>query len=167
MTIFTIKPIPKYDENVISLSQVVKMNSATVKAEEILVITNATIINYCYEISPKSLIEKFILKYRNYNHMKWFRAYRQLRDADTNNKMAVEAITHKDYREDRLTTIFQAERFDNTDASRSAKKSGLRTAIDKHRRHYHLVRTFDNNDSSKIFSYQTGKEIYWKNGKDS
>ncbi|GBC03472.1 hypothetical protein RclHR1_05140006 [Rhizophagus clarus] len=110
MTIFTIKPIPKYDENVISLSQVVKMNSATVKAEEILVITNATIINYCYEISPKSLIEKFILKYRNYNHMKWFRAYRQLRDADTNNKMAVEAITHKDYREDRLTTIFQAER---------------------------------------------------------
>ena len=34
--------------------------------------------------------------------MKWFRAYRQLRDAGTNNEIAVGAITRKDYREDKL-----------------------------------------------------------------
>src|SRR5438046_329876 len=42
--------------------------------------------------------------------MKWFRAYRQLRDAGTDNETAVEAITCKDYREDRLTTVTRAER---------------------------------------------------------
>ena len=130
------------------------------------------------EMSPESLTEDFISKYGNFNHMKWFRAYRQLRDAGTDNETAVEAITRKDYREDRLTTVSRAERhsiclellrnctpikdiddrtcykasdvktrmessesisylqdlvpkmarvFDNTDASRSAKKSGLKT----------------------------------------
>src|SRR5205814_3714427 len=130
----------------------------------------------CYGISPESLTEDFISKYRNYNHMKWFRSYRQLRDVSTNNEMAVEAISRKDYRENRLTIATRAERhriclellrictpardidnrtryksddvkkclntpkltsylqglvpkmarvFDNTDASRSAKKSGL------------------------------------------
>ena len=59
----------------------------------------------CYEILPKSLTENFISKYGNYNHMKWFRAYKQLRDAGTNNEIAVETITRKDYREDRLTTV--------------------------------------------------------------
>jgi hypothetical protein len=78
--------------------------------------------------------------------------------------------------------------FDNTDASHSAKKSGLRTvqaklgllnsalhatyrlkfkAIDKHSRHYHLVGSFDNNDSPELPPYQTGKEIYWENGEDT
>ena len=171
--------------------------------------------------------------------MKWFRAYKQLRDAGTNNEMAVEAISRKDYREDRLTTATRAERhriclellrictpardiddrarykadevktrmgspestsylqglvpkmarvFDNTDASRSAKKSGLKTiraklgllnaslyatyelkfkAVDKSQRYYHLVGLFDNKDASKFPSYQTGEEIYWKNGKDT
>ncbi|CAI2202031.1 19823_t:CDS:1, partial [Funneliformis geosporum] len=47
----------------------------------------------CYEIPPETLTEDFISKYGNYNHMKWFRAYRQLRDAGTNNDMAVEAIS--------------------------------------------------------------------------
>ncbi len=42
--------------------------------------------------------------------MKWFRAYRQLQDAGTNNEMAVEAIFRKDYREDRLITTTWAER---------------------------------------------------------
>ena len=78
--------------------------------------------------------------------------------------------------------------FDNTDASRRAKKSGLRTvraqlgllnsalyatyrlkfkAIDKHSRHYHLVGSFDNNNSPELLPYQTGKEIYWENGEDT
>uniref|UniRef100_U9T8B8 Uncharacterized protein n=2 Tax=Rhizophagus irregularis TaxID=588596 RepID=U9T8B8_RHIID len=78
--------------------------------------------------------------------------------------------------------------FDNTDASRSAKKSGLKTiraklgllnsalhatyglkfkAMDKHSRHYHLVGSFDNNDSPELPPYQTGKEIYWENGEDT
>ena len=108
MIISIIEPIPKYDENVTSLSQVVKLNSATVKAEEISAITNANILDHetaelleskskktleeihsldrhhiadCYEISPESLTEDFVSKYGNYNHMKWFKAYRQLRDA--------------------------------------------------------------------------------------
>ncbi|CAI2199168.1 2901_t:CDS:1, partial [Funneliformis geosporum] len=42
----------------------------------------------CYEISPELLTEDFISKYGDFNHMKWFRAYRQLRDAGTNNEMA-------------------------------------------------------------------------------
>ena len=42
--------------------------------------------------------------------MKWFRAYRQLQDTGTNNEIAVEAIAHKDYRKDRLTTATRAER---------------------------------------------------------
>ena len=45
MIISTIESIPKPDENVTSLSQVVKMNSATVKAEEISDVSNATIVN--------------------------------------------------------------------------------------------------------------------------
>ncbi|GBC36888.2 hypothetical protein GLOIN_2v1477575 [Rhizophagus irregularis DAOM 181602=DAOM 197198] len=105
MIISIIEPIPKYDENVTSLSQVVKLNSATIKAEEISAITNANILDHetaelleskskktleeirsldrhhiadCYEISSESLTEEFISKYGNYNYMKWFRAYRQL-----------------------------------------------------------------------------------------
>src|ERR1044071_708830 len=64
----------------------------------------------CYEIPPELLTENFISKYGDYNHMRWFRAYRQLRDAGTDNEMAVEAITRKDYRENRLTTITWTEK---------------------------------------------------------
>jgi hypothetical protein len=137
MIISIIEPIPKSEENVVSLSQAMKVNSSIIKAEEISNISNATIVDHetaeflenkpkktleemrslnrhhiveCYEISPESLTEVFILKYGNYNHMKWFRAYRQLRDAGTDNETAVEAITRKKYREDRLTTINRAER---------------------------------------------------------
>ena len=160
--------------------------------------------------------------------MKWFRAYRQLRDAGTDNETAVEAITRKDYREDRLTTITRAERhriclellkictpardiddraryksdvvkmrlnspesishlqdlvlkmawvFDNTDASRRVKKSGLKTdraklgllnsalhatyglkfkAVDRSRRYYRLDGSFDTKDAPRLPSYQTG-----------
>jgi len=129
--------IPKPEDTTMSLSQTVKASSSTIKAEKIADVSNTTIIDHetakllenkskktlekmrsldwhhivnCYEISPESLTENFISKYGNYNHMKWFRTYKQLRDAGTNNKMAVEAISHKDYREDRLTTATQAER---------------------------------------------------------
>jgi len=78
--------------------------------------------------------------------------------------------------------------FDNTDTSRSAKKSGLKTdraklgllnsalhatyglkfkAIDRNRRQYHLVGSFDSKDAPTLPSYQTGKEIYWVNKKDT
>ncbi|CAI2165483.1 2119_t:CDS:2 [Funneliformis geosporum] len=87
------------------LFQTVKASSSTIKAEEIADISNATIINYetaellenkpkktleemrsldwhhivnCYEILPESLTENFISKYGNYNHMKWFKTYKQL-----------------------------------------------------------------------------------------
>ncbi|GBC18173.1 hypothetical protein GLOIN_2v1791232 [Rhizophagus irregularis DAOM 181602=DAOM 197198] len=266
MIISIIDPIPKSEENVVSLSQAVKANSSIVKAEEISDVSNATIVDRetaeflenksrktleemrsldrhhiveCYEISPESLTENFISKYGNYNHMKWFRAYKQLRDAGTNNETAVEAISCKDYREDRLTTATRAEKhriclellrnctpvkdiddrtrykandvktrmespesisylqdlvpkmarvFDNTDASRSAKKLGLKTvraklgllnaslyatyglkfkAIDKNLKYYHLVGSFDSKDAPELPSYQTGREIYWENGKDT
>src|SRR4051812_28946940 len=42
--------------------------------------------------------------------MKWFKAYRQLRDAGIDNEMAVEAISCKEYRENRLTTATRAKR---------------------------------------------------------
>ncbi|GES85411.1 hypothetical protein GLOIN_2v1777834 [Rhizophagus clarus] len=266
MIISIIEPIPKSEENVVSLSQAVKANSFIVKAEEISDISNATIVDRetakflenksrktleemrsldrhhiveCYKISPESLTENFISKYENYNHMKWFRAYKQLRNASTNNETAIEAISYKDYREDRLTTATQAEKhriclellrnctpikdiddrirykandvktrmespesisylqdlvskmaqvFDNTDASRSAKKLELKTvraklgllnaslyatyglkfkAIDKNLKYYHLVGSFDSKDASELPSYQTGREIYWENGKDT
>ncbi|RGB22102.1 hypothetical protein C1646_776650 [Rhizophagus diaphanus] len=131
------QPIPKSEEKIVSLSQVVKVNSSIVKAEEISDVSNATIVDHetakflenkprktleemrsldwhhiveCYEISPESLTEDFILKYGNYNHMKWFKAYRQLRDAGINNEMAVEAIIHKDYRDDKLAIATRAKR---------------------------------------------------------
>jgi hypothetical protein len=130
MIISIIKSGSKSNEN--TLSQVVKAKCSVVKADEISDITNANILDRetakflenkprktleemrsldrhhivdCYGIPPELLTEDFISKYGNYNHMKWFRAYKQLRDAGTNNEMAVEAITCKDYREDRLTTI--------------------------------------------------------------
>ncbi|CAI2197194.1 9080_t:CDS:2, partial [Funneliformis geosporum] len=115
MVVSTIESIPKPGENDTSLSQVVKVNSATVKAEEISEITNAIILDHetaellenkprktleemrsldrdhiveCYQIPPELLTEDFISEYGNYNHMKWFRAYRQVRDAGTDNEMA-------------------------------------------------------------------------------
>src|SRR3954452_14094490 len=130
-------PIPKSDENVISLSQVVKAKSSIIKAEEMTDIANANILDRetakflenkpkktleemrsldrhhiveCYEISPASLTENFISKYGDFNHMRWFRAYRQLGDAGTNNEMAVEAIPRKDYRDDKLVVVTRAER---------------------------------------------------------
>src|ERR1043166_9414786 len=45
MIIFIIESIPKSEENVISLSQVVKANSSIVKAEEISDVSNATIVD--------------------------------------------------------------------------------------------------------------------------
>jgi hypothetical protein len=105
MVISIIEPIPKSGENVISLSQVVKAKSSIIKAEEMTDIANANILDCetaeflenkpkktleemrsldwhhiveCYEISPESLTEDFISKYGDYNHMRWFRAYRQL-----------------------------------------------------------------------------------------
>src|SRR6266540_1256066 len=89
MIISIIESIPKYNENVTLLSQVVKVNSTTVKAEEISAITNVTIVNHetaeflenklkktleeirsldwhhiadCYKILPESLTKEFILK---------------------------------------------------------------------------------------------------------
>ncbi|CAI2197600.1 19154_t:CDS:2, partial [Funneliformis geosporum] len=103
MRISIIEPIPKSEENVVLLSQVMKANSSIVKVEEISDVSNATIVDHetaeflenksrktleemrsldwhhiveCYEISPKLLTENFISKYGGYNHMRWFRAYR-------------------------------------------------------------------------------------------
>ena len=77
--------------------------------------------------------------------------------------------------------------FDNTDASRRAKKLGLKTiraklgllnsalyatyglkfkAINKKLTHYHLVGSFDSGNIPKLPSYQTGEEVYWDNGED-
>ncbi|GBB97001.1 hypothetical protein RclHR1_28990002 [Rhizophagus clarus] len=103
MIISIIESDPKSNEN--TLSQVVKAKCSVVKADEISDITNANILDHetaefleskprktleemhsldrhhivdCYGISPESLTENFISKYGNYNHMKWFRAYKQL-----------------------------------------------------------------------------------------
>ena len=78
--------------------------------------------------------------------------------------------------------------FDNTDASRRVKKSGLKTdraklgllnsalhatyrlkfkAVDRSRRYYRLDGSFDIKDAPRLPSYQTGEEIYWENGEDT
>ncbi|CAI2194232.1 4497_t:CDS:2, partial [Funneliformis geosporum] len=108
MVVSVIEFVPKPEDTMILLFQTVKMSSSIVKAEEISNIPNASIVNHettellenkpkktleetrsldrhhivdCYEIPPETLTEDFISRYGNYNHMKWFRAYRQLRDA--------------------------------------------------------------------------------------
>ena len=97
MEISIIEFISKPKNNVISLSQIVKVSSSIIKAEEISDIANACILDHeiaevlenklkktleemrsldrhhimeCYEISPELLTEDFISKYGNYNHMK-------------------------------------------------------------------------------------------------
>ncbi|RIA82777.1 hypothetical protein C1645_834806 [Glomus cerebriforme] len=201
MVISIVEPIPKPDENVTSLSQVVKVNSATVKAEEISEITNANILDHETAEFLENKLRKTLEEmrsldwhhiYGNYNHMKWFRAYRQLRDAGTNNEMAVGTIIHIDDREryksddvkTRLNSLESisylqglvpkmARVFDNTDASHSAKKLGLKTvqaklgllnsalyttyglklkATNKKNSYYHL-------DDSKVNNAQITEEI--------
>ncbi|CAI2194407.1 15115_t:CDS:2, partial [Funneliformis geosporum] len=85
MCVSIVEPIPKPEDNTISLSQTVKTaefleNKPKKTLEEIRSLDRHHIAD-CYKISLESLTEEFISKYENYNHMKWFRAYRQLRDA--------------------------------------------------------------------------------------
>ncbi|CAG8526358.1 13394_t:CDS:2 [Cetraspora pellucida] len=175
MEISIIEFISKSDENIVLLSQAVKANFLIIKAEEISDLTNTNILDYetaeflenklkktlkemhsldrhcivdCYQIQPELLTKEFISKYGNYNHIKWFKAYRQLQDAGTNNEMAVEAISSRDidnrsrYKADNVKMCLNspgfisylqnlvpkmARVFDNTDVSCSVKKSGLKT----------------------------------------
>ncbi|CAH1767892.1 15019_t:CDS:2 [Entrophospora sp. SA101] len=265
MIVSVIKATPKPKEDDISLTALVKASSSAIKTEEISVIANANILNHemaehlenkprktleemyalnryhiadCYGMSPESLTEEFITDYGKYDHMKWFRSYKKLRDAGTNNETAVEAIIREDYRNDRLTTVTQAEKhriclellktctpvkdiddrgrykadivkahlespesikylqelvpkmarvFDNTDTSRSAKKSGLKSlksklgllnsvlsstyglkfkATDRHLRYYCLVGPFDTEDAPELPAYQTSEGPFYENGED-
>ncbi|PKK58688.1 hypothetical protein RhiirC2_795920 [Rhizophagus irregularis] len=96
MVISIIEPIPKSEENIVSLSQAVKANSSIVKAEEISDVSNATIVDPLYAT--------YGLKFK---------------------------------------------------------------AINNKHAHYHLVGSFDSENSPKLPSYQTGDEVYWDNGKDT
>ena len=40
-------------------------------------------------------------------------------------------------------------------------------AIDKNLKYYHLIGSFDSKDAPELPLYQTGKEVYWENGKDT
>ncbi|RHZ44361.1 hypothetical protein Glove_736g4 [Diversispora epigaea] len=129
--------LPKPGDGTISLTGIIKACSLVIKAEGISNITNANIINHemaeilknkskktleeiralkqfhiaeCYRLSSESLTEKFITDYSEYNEMRWFRNLRKLRDVDTNNKTAVEAVTRENYRNDRLTTVTQVKK---------------------------------------------------------
>ncbi|CAH1768321.1 13091_t:CDS:2, partial [Entrophospora sp. SA101] len=265
MIVSIIKATPKPKEDAVSLTAIVKANSSVIKAEEISDIANADILNHesaeilenkpkktlgeiyalsryhiadCYGISPESLTKEFITNYGKYDEMKWFRNLRKLRDAGTDNETAIKAITREDYRNDRLTTVTQAEKhriclellktctpikdiddrnrykvndvktrlnspesiqylqnlvpkmarvFDNTDAFRSAKKSGLKSdkaklgllnsalsaiygikfkTTNNKNTHYHLVGAFDNEDAPKLPSYQTGEGPFYESGED-
>ncbi|CAI2184555.1 1933_t:CDS:1 [Funneliformis geosporum] len=101
MEVLIIELGSKSKENI--LSQVIKANCTIIKVEEISDISNATIINHetteflenkpkkilekmhsldwhhivkCYEISSELLTKDFISKYGDFNHIKWFRAYK-------------------------------------------------------------------------------------------
>ncbi|CAG8450020.1 15825_t:CDS:2 [Cetraspora pellucida] len=110
MIISVIEPIPKSKNITMLLFQTVKVYSSTIKAEKIADVSNTTIIDcktaeLLENKSRKTLEEMCSL---NWHHI--FRAYKQLQDAGTNNETAVEAISYKDYRKDRLTTATWAER---------------------------------------------------------
>ncbi|CAJ0758679.1 2511_t:CDS:1, partial [Entrophospora sp. SA101] len=265
MVVSIIKATPKAKDDTVTLTEIVKGYSSAIKAEEISDIANTNILNHemaehlenkprktleemyalnryhiadCYGVSPESLTKGFITEYGKYDHMKWFRNLRKLRDAGTNNETAVEAIIREDYRNDRLTTATQSEKhricleilkictpvkdiddrnkyktdivetrlespesikylqelvpkmarvFDNTDASRSAKKSGLKSlksklgllnsvisttyglkfkATDRHLRYYCLVGSFDSEDAPELPAYQTSEGPFYENGED-
>ncbi|RHZ76191.1 hypothetical protein Glove_202g96 [Diversispora epigaea] len=137
MIVSIIKATPKPKEDAVSLTAIVKTNSSVIKAEEISDIANVDILNHesaeilenkpkktlreiyalsryhiadCYEMSLESLTEGFITDYGKYDYMKWFRNLWKLRDTGTNNETTVEAIIREDYRNDRLTTVTQAEK---------------------------------------------------------
>ncbi|RHZ85037.1 hypothetical protein Glove_73g27 [Diversispora epigaea] len=119
MVVSIIEVTPKSKDSV-SLTEAVKVCSSVIKAEGISDIANANILNHemaeclenkpkktleemhalsryhiveCYGISPESITEEFITDYGKYDHMKWFRNLRKLRDAGADNGTAVEAIT--------------------------------------------------------------------------
>ncbi|CAJ0758414.1 9238_t:CDS:2 [Entrophospora sp. SA101] len=137
MKVSIIEVTPKSEKDSVSLTESVKVCSSVIKAEEISKIANANILNHemvdhlenkpkktledmhalsryriadCYNMTPESITEDFISEYGKYDHMKWFRSYKKLRDAGINNETAVEAITREDYRNDRLTTVTQSEK---------------------------------------------------------
>src|SRR3989440_9901900 len=269
MIISIIKATPKAKDDTVTLTETVKEYSSAIKAAEISDIANANILNHemtghlenkpkktleeiyalnryhiadCYGVSPESITKEFITDYGKYDHMKWFRNLRKLRDAGTNNETAVDAIIREDYRNDRLTTVTQAEKhriclellktctpvkdiddrdrykadivksclespksmkylqdlvpkmarvFENTDASRSAKKSKLKTlkaklgllnsalsatygikfkATNNKRTHYDLVGAFDSiyayAFTPELPPYQTGEGQFYENGED-
>ncbi|RHZ87092.1 hypothetical protein Glove_40g140 [Diversispora epigaea] len=137
MMVSIIEVTPKSKDSV-SLTEAMKLCSFIIKTEEILKIANANILNHkmvdhlenkpkktlekmyalsqyhiseCYGMTSESLTEEFITDYGKYDHMKWFRNLWKLRDADIDNKTAVNAIIREDYRNDRLTTVTQLEKY--------------------------------------------------------
>ncbi|CAI2185292.1 14769_t:CDS:2, partial [Funneliformis geosporum] len=82
MVVSIIEFISKPEDTTILLSQTVKTaelleNKPKKTLEEMRSLDRYHIMD-CYGISSELLTEDFISKYGNYNHMKWFRAYRQL-----------------------------------------------------------------------------------------
>ncbi|CAI2191937.1 9776_t:CDS:1, partial [Funneliformis geosporum] len=62
MCVSIVEPIPKPEDNTISLSQIIKVSSSIIKAEEIVDVTNATIIDRetaeFLETKPKKTLEE-------------------------------------------------------------------------------------------------------------
>ncbi|RHZ82974.1 hypothetical protein Glove_101g13 [Diversispora epigaea] len=116
MIVFIIKATPKAKDNIVTLTETVKICSSVIKTEEISNIANANILNHemaeHLKNKPKKTLEKINL---------W-----KLRNAGINNETAVETIhvskidfgflsivetiICEDYRNDRLTTVTQAEK---------------------------------------------------------
>ncbi|GBB89972.1 hypothetical protein RclHR1_16820004 [Rhizophagus clarus] len=123
----------------------------------------------CYKISPEAFTEEFILK-----------VCTPARDIDDRirykaNEVKIRMSSPKlmSYLQDLVPKMAQV--FDNTDVSRSAKKSRLKTdqaklgllnsalhatyglkfkVIDKSRRYYHLDESFNTKDTPRLPSYQ-------------
>uniref|UniRef100_U9TCS9 Replication origin-binding protein domain-containing protein n=1 Tax=Rhizophagus irregularis (strain DAOM 181602 / DAOM 197198 / MUCL 43194) TaxID=747089 RepID=U9TCS9_RHIID len=206
MIISIIEPIPKYDENVTSLSQVVKLNSATIKAEEISAITNANILDHetaelleskskktleeirsldrhhiadCYEISSESLTEEFISKEDRLTTITQAERHRiclellkictPARDIDDRAryksdvvKMCLNSPESISHLQDLVLKM--ARVFDNTDASRRVKKSGLKTDRAKLGL---LNSALHATYGLKFKAVDRSEEIYWENGQDA
>ncbi|CAG8474988.1 11716_t:CDS:2 [Cetraspora pellucida] len=241
MIVSIIKSITKSENNDASLLKTVRVYSSIVKAEEISDIVNADILDHKMAEHLENSFKKSLNEIHTLRRYYIAECYKHLLESLTKKfiaEYAVKAITHKDFRDDKLTTVTQAKKhriclellkmytsvkdidnknnykvdkvkvclnlpesikyllnlvpkmaqvFDNTDASHSAKKSGLKSdkaklgllnsalyvtyeiklkTSNKKNNYYYLVRPLNSAHAPKLLLYQTDEGQFYENGED-
>ncbi|KAF0373855.1 superfamily I DNA and RNA helicases: PROVISIONAL [Gigaspora margarita] len=167
MVVSIIEVAPKSEKDSVLLTEAVKICSSVIKAEKISKIANANILNYEMSCTPVKDIDD-----RN-------------RYKVNNVKTCLNSPELIQYLQNLVPKMAQV--FDNTDASHSTKKSGLKSdkaklgllnsalsaiyrikfkTTNNKNTHYHLVRAFDNEDAPKLLPYQTEEGPFYEDGED-